>query len=66
MSSSSLSERRKSDDSLFLGVLGGDLGWEVSHQLWLFEVEMVVVCEGTTLVGKLDLLLYLVLGEEQA
>ena len=46
-------------------VLGGDLGCKGSHQLELFEMEMVVVCKSTTLVGKLDLLLYLVLGKRQ-
>ena len=55
----------KSEGS-FRGVLGNDLGWEGSHQLRLFEVEMVVVHEGTTPIGKLDLLLRLVLGKGQA
>ena len=61
VSSSSLSEGKKSDDGWFLGVLGGDSGCEGSHQLELFKVEMVAVCEGTMPVGKLDLLLHLVL-----
>ena len=34
------------------GALGGDLGCEGSCQLELFEVEMVVVCEGMTPIGK--------------
>ena len=66
VSSSSSSEEKKSDDSWFFGVLGGDSGCEGSRQMELFEIEMVVVCEGTTLVGKLDLLLHLVLDERQA
>ena len=66
MSSSSLSERKKSDNGWFGGVLGRDLGCKGSHQLELFKVEMVAVHEGTTLVGKLDLLLHLVLGKGQA
>ena len=65
-SSLSSSEGKKSDDGWLLGVLGGDSGCEGSHQLELFEVEMVVVHEGTMPVGKLDLLLYLVLGKGQA
>ena len=48
-----------------IGILGGDLGWEVSYQLKLSEMEIVVVCESMTLVGKLDLLLCLVLDKEQ-
>ena len=66
MSSLSLSEGKKSDDGWFFGVLGRDSGCESSHQLELFKEEMVAVCEGTMLVGKLDLLLCLVLGKEQA
>ena len=61
----SLSEGKKLDSGLFLEVLGGELGYKVSCQLELFEVEMVVVHESMALVGKLDLLLYLVLGEGQ-
>ena len=59
-------EGKKSDHGWFLGVLGGDSGFEGSHQLELFEVEMVVVHESMTLIGKLDLLLCLILGKEQA
>ena len=55
----------KKSNGWFGGVLGGDSGWEGSCQLGLFEVEMVVVREGTTPVGKLDLLLCLVLGKGQ-
>ena len=66
MSSSSSLEGKKSDDGLFLGVLGGNSGCEGSYQLELFKVEMVVVREGTMPVGKLDILLHLVLGREQA
>ena len=62
--SSSLLEEKKSDRGQFLGVLGGESGCEGSCQLELFEVEMVVVLEGTLSVGKLDLLLCLVLGKE--
>ena len=51
-SSLSSSEGKKSDNGWFRGILGRDLGCEGSHQLGLFEVEMVVVCEGTTPVGK--------------
>ena len=51
VSSSSLSERKKSD-GWFGGVLGSDSGWGGSRQLELFEVEMVAVCEGTTPIGK--------------
>ena len=65
VSSSSLSEQKKSDDGWLLGVLDGDLGYEGSCQLELFEVEMVVVHDGMTLIGKLDLLLHSVLGKEQ-
>ena len=65
VSSSSLSKGKKLD-SWFEGVLGGALDWNGSCQLRLFEVEMVVVHEGTTPIGKLDLLLHLVLGKEQA
>ena len=65
MSSLSLSEGKKSDDGWFLGVLGGDSGYEGSRQLEMFEEEMVVVCESMMSVGKLDLLLYLLLGKEQ-
>ena len=49
-SSSSSSEEKKSD-GWSREVLGGDSGWEGSRQLGWFEVEMVVVHEGTTLVG---------------
>ena len=66
VSSSSSSEGKKSVDDWFTGVLGGDSGCEGSHQLELFKMEMVVVHEGTTPVGKLDLLLHLVLGKGQA
>ena len=65
-SSSCSSEGKKLDDGWFLGVLGGDSGSKSSHQLELFKVEMVAVHEGTTLIGKLDLLLCLVLGKGQA
>ena len=65
VSSSSSSEEKKSD-GWFRGVLGKDSGWEGSRQLGWFEVEMVAVRESTTLIGKLDLLLRLVLGEGQA
>ena len=65
VSSSSSSEKKKSD-SLFKGVLGGDSNCKGSHQLELFKVEMVAVCDGTSPVDKLDLLLCLVLGKEQA
>ena len=65
VSSSSLSKGKKSDD-WFRGVLGRDSGCKGSHQLELFEVEMVAVCEGTTPVGKLDLLLHLIPDREQA
>ena len=66
VSSLSLSERKKSDNGLFLKILGGESGCEVSHQLELFKVEMVAVCESTMLVGKLDILLHFVLGKRQA
>ena len=66
MSFLSSSEGKKLDDGWFRGVLGGDSGWEGSCQLELFEVEMVAVREGMTLIGKQDLLLRLVLGEGQA
>ena len=66
MSSSSLSEGKKSDNGWFRGVLGKDLGCESSRQLELFKVEMVTVCEGMTPNSKLDLLLCLVLGKRQA
>ena len=60
------SEKKKSNDGLlFVVSLNRESGWEVSHQLELFKVEMVVVCEGTTLVDKLDLLLHLTLGKGQ-
>ena len=65
VSSSSLSERKKSDNGWFLGVLDGDSGCKGSHQLELFEVEMVAVHESSTPVDKLDLLLCVVLGKEQ-
>ena len=51
VSSSSSSEGKKSDDGWFRGVLDGDSGWEGSRQLELFEVEMLVVCDGTTPIG---------------
>ena len=66
VSSSSSLEGKKSDDDWFLGVLGGDSGCEGSCQLELFKVEMVAVCEGTSLKTKLDLLLHLVLGKGKA
>ena len=66
VSSLSSSEGKKSDSGWCSGVLGEDLGCKGSHQLELFEVEMVVVHEGMTLVVKLDLLLRLVLGKGQA
>ena len=65
-SSSPSSEEKKSDDGWFLRVLGGDLGYEGSRQLELFEVEMMAVHESTMPVGKLDLVLCLVLGKGQA
>ena len=65
ISSSSL-EGKKSDSGLLLGVLGGESGYKVSHQLELFKVEMVAVCGGIVLVGKLGLLLCLVLDKRQA
>ena len=64
VSSLSLSEGKKLDNGWFLRVLDGDLGCEGSRQLELFEVEMVTVCEGMMLIGKLDLLLCLALGKE--
>ena len=64
-SSLSSSEGKKSDNSWFFGVLGGDSGCKSSCQLELFKVKMVVVHEDTTPVDKLDLLLHLVLGEGQ-
>ena len=66
MSFLSLSEGKKSENGWFEGVLGEDSGCKCSHQLGLFKVEMVVVCEGTMLICKLDLLLHLVLGKGQA
>ena len=45
VSSLSLSEWEKSD-GWFEGVLGRDSGCEDSHQLRLFEVEIVAVHEG--------------------
>ena len=55
-SSSSSSEGKKSDDGLlFLRVLDGDLGWEVSCKLGLFKVEIVVVHENTMPFDKLDI-----------
>ena len=65
VSSLSLLEGKKSE-GWFQGVLGSDSGWEGSHQLRLFEVEMVAVHEDTMPIGKLDLLLCLVLGKERA
>ena len=46
-SSLSLSEGKKLDGGWFLEVLGRNSGCEGSHQLELFKVEMVMVCEGT-------------------
>ena len=66
VSSSFSSEGKKLDKGWFFRVLGGDSGCKGSHQLELFEVEIVVVRESTMLVDKLDLLLCLVLGEGQA
>ena len=51
MVSSSSSSEEKKLDGWFGGVLDSDSGWEGSHQLELFEVEMVVVRKGTTPVG---------------
>ena len=65
VSSSSSSEGKKSE-SWFREILDKDSGWKGSRQLEVFKEEMVVVCEGTMLIGKLDLLLCLVLGEGQA
>ena len=65
VSSLSSSEGKKSEDGWFKEVLGGDLGYEGSCQLVLFEVEMVAVYEGMMPVGKLDLLLHSVLGKRQ-
>ena len=65
VSSSSSSEGKKLDNGCSRRVLDKDSGCEGSHQLGLFEVEMVAVCEGTMPVGKLDLLLHLVLGKGQ-
>ena len=64
VSSLSLSEGKKSN-GWFKVVLGRDSGCKGSHQLELFKEEMVVVCEGTMLVAKLDLLLHLVLDKGQ-
>ena len=66
VNSLSSSEGKKSNNDLFLGVLGGKSGCEVSHQLKLFKVEIVVVCESIMSIGKLDLLLHLVLDKTQA
>ena len=66
MSSSSLLERKKLDDGWSMRILGGDSGCKGSHQLMLFEVEMVMVHKSMTPVGKLDLLLCLVLGKGEA
>ena len=66
VSSLLLLEGKKWDNGLFLGVLGGESDYEISCQLELFEVEMVVVHESTMPVDKIDLLLYLVLGKEEA
>ena len=52
VSSSSSSEEKKSDNSWLIEVLGRDSGYEGFHQLVLFKMEMVKVCEGTMLVGK--------------
>ena len=49
-----------------LEILDGESGYKGSCQLELLKVELVVVCEGIMLVGKLDLLLCLVLGKGQA
>ena len=65
VSSSSLLEGKKLD-GWFENVLDKDLGCKGSCQLELFEVEMVVVCDGTAPIGKLDHLLRLALGKEQA
>ena len=65
VSSSSLSEGKKLYNGWFRGVLGEDSGCKGSRQLELFKEEMVVVCEGTMPVGKLDLLLHLVLDKGQ-
>ena len=65
VSSSSSLEGKKSDSGWFQGVLGKDSGCKGSRQLELFKVEMMAVHEGTMSIGKLDLLLYLVLGKEQ-
>ena len=62
VSSSSSSEGKKSE-SWFQGVLGKDSGWKGSHQLEVFKEEMVAVREGTSPIGKLDLLLRLVLDK---
>ena len=64
MESSSSSSKAKRSEGGFvdLGILDGDSGWEVSHQLELFKVEIVTVCKSTLLIGKLDLLLHLVLS----
>ena len=53
VSSLSSSEGKKSDDSWFLEVLDRDSGCKGSHQLELFEVEMVAVHGSTMPVGKL-------------
>ena len=42
------SERKKSDNGWFLEVLDRDLGYEGPHQLELFKVDMVVICESMT------------------
>ena len=51
-SSSSSSEGKKSDNGLFFRVLGRDSGYKSSHQLELFEVEMVAGYESTVPVGQ--------------
>ena len=56
VNSSSSSKGKKLDGGWFLEVLDRDSDYKGSCQLELFKVEMVVVCEGTTPIGKLDLL----------
>ena len=63
VSSSSSLERKKLVNGCVLRVLGEESGCKGSYQLELFKVEMVVVCKGMVLVGKLDLLLCLVLSK---
>ena len=61
----SSSKGKKSNEGWFLRILDRELDYEGSCQLVLFKVEMVVVCESITLVGKLDFLLHSVLGKGQ-